>query len=317
MRLPESRFRVHKSTGRTGSRLFTVVLLAIVAGIIGAGVVLVLRSRVPILPIAATARPQDAIELWGTGDYEEVVRVTTEQLLEFPLDAAALALRGFSYFYLAVQMVNLDERNDLLLGAIQDLRKALLLENNELETEIRYVLGKAYFHRGPFFYDSAIEELQRARELGLEQLDLFEYLALTHRDLGRFEESIEYFQMAIALADEAIHKVSLADIFIDLSRYDNADRLLAEVVEEASDVTLLQDALLSQGLSYRRQGRHPDALFAYERILELNESSAEAHFGMGEVYLAQNETDRARFEWREAIRLDPNHIESLQRLQDY
>ncbi|MCG8481492.1 MAG: tetratricopeptide repeat protein, partial [Spirochaetales bacterium] len=287
------------------------------AAVIGTVAVLLVRARSPILPIAATVRPQDAIELWSTGDYEEVVRVTTEQLLEFPLDDAALALRGFSRFYLAVQMVDLNERNDLLLGAIQDLRKALLIENHELETEIRYVLGKAYFHRGLFFYDSAIEELQRARELGLEQLDLFEYLALAYRDLGRFDESIEFFQLAIALADEAIHKVSLADILIDLSRYNGADRLLAEVVEETADVTLLQDALLSQGLSYRRQGRHADALSAYERILELNESSAEAHYGMGEVYLAQNETDRARFEWREAIRLDPNHIESLQRLQDY
>ena len=292
-------------------------MLAMVAAVIGTIAVLVVRSRSPILPIAETARPQDAIVLWSTGDYEEVVRVTTEQLLEFPLDDTALALRGFSRFYLAVQMVDLDERNELLLGAIQDLRRALLLEDHELETEIRYVLGKAYFHRGLFFYDSAIEELERARELGLEQLDLLEYLALAHRDLGRFEDSIEYFRTAIALADEAIHKVSLADIFIDLSRYESADRLLAEVVEGTSDVTLLQDALLSRGLSYRRQGRHSDALLAYERILELNESSAEAHYGMGEVYLARDETDRARFEWREAIRLDPNHIESLQRLQDY
>ena len=317
MRLPESRFRVHKSTGRTGSRVFTVVLLAVVAGIVAAVAVLFVRARSPILPLASTTRPQNAIELWGAGDYDGVVRVTTEQLLEFPLDGTALALRGFSYFYLAVQMVNLDERNEALLGAIRDLRRALLLESHELETEIRYVLGKTYFHRGPFFYDSAIEELGRARELGLEQLDLFEYLALAYRDLGRFEESIEHFRLAIALADEGIHRVSLADIMIDLSRYDGADRLLTEVVESTSDVTLLQDALLSLGLSYRRQGRYSEALFVYERILELNESSAEAHYGMGEVYLARNETDRARFEWREAIRLDPNHIESLQRLQDY
>jgi tetratricopeptide (TPR) repeat protein len=58
-------------------------------------------------------------------------------------------------------------------------------------------------------------------------------------------------------------------------------------------------------------------LDTYQRLLQVNESSAAARFGMGEVYLAQGERERARFEWREALRLDPNHIESLQRLQEY
>jgi len=37
---------------------------------------------------------------------------------------------------------------------------------------------------------------------------------------------------------------------------------------------------------------------------------------MGETYAAMGDSNLARFEWREAVRLNPNHIESLQRLQD-
>ena len=123
--------------------------------------------------------------------------------------------------------------------------------------------------------------------------------------------------MAIELGDEAIHRVTLADILIGEGRYSEADALLSRAIDQTEDTTILQDALLSLGRSYRLQERFDESIDVYQRILEINESSAEAHFGIGEVYLAQGEQDRARFEWREAIRLDPNHIESLQRLQEY
>ena len=50
-------------------------------------------------------------------------------------------------------------------------------------------------------------------------------------------------------------------------------------------------------------------------ILEENPRSADAHFYLGELFQERGETERARFEWREAFRIDPNHLEAIQRLQ--
>tara|TARA_B100000614_G_scaffold190420_1_gene171464 strand:- start:1381 stop:2328 length:948 start_codon:yes stop_codon:yes gene_type:complete len=315
MKIPESRFQ--SNTSRSPRRLLVVVAVAVLAGLLVTAALLLVRSRTPMLAIGQTEKPQSAIEMWNQERYDEVVTLTTEQLGQFPLDPTALTLRGFSRFYLAMDAVDTDGRHDLLVGAIRDLRRVLLLPNPELEPQIHYVLGKAYFHRGEFFYDSATTELVAARDQGVVRLDLLEYLALASRDLGRTDDAIGYFHDAIELGDEAIHRVTLADILIGEGRYSEADALLSRAIDQTEDTTILQDALLSLGRSYRLQERFDESIDVYQRILEINESSAEAHFGIGEVYLAQGEQDRARFEWREAIRLDPNHIESLQRLQEY
>jgi tetratricopeptide (TPR) repeat protein len=297
--------------------VLTLVVVTVVSGAIVASVILLIRFRAPIFAIGQTERPRDAIELWNQEQYSEVVEVTTEQLAEYPLDPTALSLRGFSRFYLAMAEVGGERRNRYLEDSVRDLRRVLLVRNVELEPQIYYILGKASFQRGEFFYDTAIEALERARSLGIERIDLLEYLALASRDVGNTSQAIQYFREVIEAGDEPVHRVVLADLLIEERRHTEANELLRSVVRSSDDPTVVQDALLSLGRSLRAEERFEEALSVYEETLELNESSAEAHYGKGEVYLAQGEPDRARFEWREAVRLNPNHIESLQRLQEY
>jgi tetratricopeptide (TPR) repeat protein len=315
MRLPESRFSTE--TRRRTSGAVIIVGIALIVAIIVATVVLVLRSRAPILPIADTEKTEDLIQLWNDREYTELVVEATDRLEEEPLDETALSLRGFARFYLAMQEVNQERTQTQLIGSVQDLKRALLLEEPRLEAQIHYVLGKAFFHRGRFFYDEAIEELVIARERGIEQLDLLEYLALASQELKRDGEAIDYYREAIEFGGEPIHKLSLADLLIERERYLEADALLEEVLSETSDVGIVQHALLSSGVSFRDQERWEEAVEVYEELLTINESSAQAHFGLGETYLGMGDSNLARYEWREAVRLDPNHIESLQRLQEY
>lgn len=278
---------------------------------------MVIRLRNPLIPIAETRDTEDAFALWNAGDFEGVIERTGAQLADYPLDETALSLRGFARFYLAVQMVDNEQKQLLLIGAVQDLRRALLLDDPALEPEIHYVLGKTFFTMGSFFYDEAVKELEKASALGFDQLDLLEYLAIASASLQRYDDAVGYYEAAIARNNEAIHKISLADLLIDLERYEYADTLLVEAIAAEPDNTLLQHAFLSRGRLFRARGDYDAALATYESLLEINSSSAEAHYGLGETLLALGENERARFEWREAIRLDPNHIESLQRLREY
>ncbi|TVR69787.1 MAG: tetratricopeptide repeat protein [Spirochaetaceae bacterium] len=304
-------------SNRHGRRIFTLLTTAVLAVLLGGGVFLILRSRTPILPVLETSRSVDAIELWGSGDYAAVVTVTSRQLEEYPLEETPLALRGFASFYLAMESVDSEEKQTLLIRAVQDLRRVLLLQDPAMETQVRYVLGKAYFHRGSFYYDSAVRELEAARRRGMETLDMLEYLALAHTELRERERAIEYFRAAIRLGDEDVHRVRLADLLIEEGRYEEADALLEAVLGTSGDTLLKQHSLLSLGVSLRKRLRYDDALTRFEELLEVNPSSAEARHQVGETYLEMGENDRARFEWREALRLNPNHIESFQRLQEY
>jgi len=110
--------------------------------------------------------------------------------------------------------------------AVQDLRKALLLPSPPMEPEVRYVLGKSYYHRGAFFYDLAIRELEHAHDLGIRRLDLLEYLALAYEEVGNRGRAIEYFRAALEKGNEDVHRVSLADLLILEGLYDEADTMM-------------------------------------------------------------------------------------------
>lgn len=314
MRLPQSRTLHHRA--RHGRRLFTLVASAVAAVLLGAGVTLVVRSRAPILPFAETARSLDAIELWRVGEYSQVMDVASKHLERYPMDETSLSLRGFARFYLAMDAVAGEDKQDLLVQSVQDLRRVLLLASPSMEPQVRYVLGKAYYHRGEFFFDSAVNQLEHAQDLGVENLDLLEYLALAHAELGNEDRAVSYFRSAISLGDEDIHRLRLADLLIIRERYDEAEVLLIEVLESTRDVTLQQHALLSLGTLRRSERKYEAAIARYQELLEINPNSAQARFQLGETYLVMGERDRARFEWREALRLNPNHIESFQRLQE-
>ena len=300
-----------------GRRFVTVLAVGVLAALAGTAGVLVFRSRTPIIPIVETERSLDAIQLWQDRQYHQVEETTTVHLARYPMDDVSMTLRGLARFYIAMDLVQPEEVQEKLVESVQDLRRVLLLTAPQLEPQVRYVLGKAYFHRGAFFYDAAIEELHRARMAGIEQLDLLEYLALAYRENGEVAEAIRYFREAVDMAGEDIHRLSLADLLILQGSYGQADALLVAVTDQTADVTLLQHGLLSLGRSYRAQGRNEEALQVFERVFTVNDTSAEARFQMGETHLAMDRGDRARFEWREALRLNPNHIESFQRLQEY
>lgn len=321
MRLPRSRtasaHRAFSRRHRHGRRLFTLALVAVATVLAGTGIVLAVRSRAPILPVAETTGSLDAIELWRAGDYRGVSEVATRHLERYPLDETSLSLRGFSYFFLSTEAVGSDEQQDLLIRAVQDLRKVLLSPAPAMEPEVRYILGKSYYHRGTFFYDLAIRELEHARDLGIDNLDLLEYLALAHDEIGNRQRAIEYFQAALNVGDEDVHRVSLADLLVLEGRYSEAEDILERVITDTDDVMLQQHSMLTLARSRRNQSRYDQALATLEELLEVNPDSAEARFQLGETYLAMNENERARFQWREALRLNPNHIESFQRLREY
>lgn len=296
--------------------LLAVLIVAVIAVLAAGLTILAVRAQIPILPLADAEAGESIIELWQAQEYETLLAAADVELRREPFDETALTLRGFARFYLAMREVDSEARQNYLIGSVQDLRRVMLLPDPVFARQTHYILGKTYFHRGLYFYDSAIFHLRQARAAGLEHLDLLEYLAIASRDLGDTEASANYFREAIARGDESIHRVTLADLLIEERQHSEADLLLAQAIERTNDITILQHGLLSLGRSQRAQEFYDQALETYGRVLEINPASADAHYGLGEVYFAQGSSDLARFQWREAVRLDPNHIESLQRLQD-
>lgn len=315
MRLPDTRYSSSRHSG--GVSIFTVLALsAVVAGIVG-GVIWFTRDRSPLVPIVEASTDEALFELWESGNYQELIDVAEERLFRTPLDGNALSLRGFAAFYLSLEQIDPEQRQSLLQSAVADLRRALLIQSHALRPQILYVLGKAYYHRGHLYYDLSIDSLRRAQEAGLDPLDSYEYLALASRSMGQIDAAVAYLQTAIELSTDPIYPLTLGETLVEVGDFVAAEPHLRRAAHVATETVLRQQALLTLARVMRELRRFEEALTILQAVAEENPNSAEARFGMGEVYLATGDTDRARAEWREAIRRNPNHIESLQRLREY
>jgi Flp pilus assembly protein TadD len=66
--------------------------------------------------------------------------------------------------------------------------------------------------------------------------------------------------------------------------------------------------MVEQGIQLARQGRHDDAVSAYERAIAAEPGMAEAHYNLGVAHRARGRMDQAAECWRRAIQLRPDFI---------
>jgi tetratricopeptide (TPR) repeat protein len=177
------------------------------------------------------------------------------------------------------------------------------------------VLGKAYYHRGRFYYDLAVEHMARSVELGYSAEDTQEYLGMAYARLGRYEDSVESFSRALERNPSDLLYLTVADTYMEAGRHSRAESYLEDAIAATDDGFLTQRARFMLGEVYIQEGRLEAAQRQFELIIDSNAKSAEAHYQLGRVYDLMGDTERARYEWRETIRIDPNHAGALRSLQ--
>jgi tetratricopeptide (TPR) repeat protein len=253
------------------------------------------------------SEPLPLSELWDNRLYEEIVTRCDERLEQEPLDTQALVFRGFSYFYRAVSEVTLEERIPFLEEAIVSLRRALLAADNPWETETEYVLGKAYYHRGKYYYDLSIDYLSRSLEAGYRAEDTYEYLGLASTQLDRTEEGLRYFHQALESNPSDLLLLMIGQSYLQLSRTEEAEEYLLRALNKTEDAAVEKRCRFFLGQLYFDRQDYFKAEKEYRQIVEMDPNSAEAHFNLGEIYLRMNDPVRARAEWRKTLVIDPSH----------
>jgi len=256
----------------------------------------------------------NVLELWKSGSYDEILANGAEELKRLPLDPGTLIFSGFAAFHKGVAEVTVEKKLPLINQSIVFLRQALLLPSVPLQPEIHYILGKAYFHKGKFYADLAIQHLLKAQELGYAASDMYEYLGLSYSLVARFSEASDYFLKAVEKAPSDLLLWTLGQTYFQMQRYDDAVRYLRQSIEKTKDRGLEQRCRFLLGEIFTKTKQYPLAQAEYEVILQKNPNSADAHFYLGEIANAQGQKDAARVEWRKAFKIDPLHFNANQRL---
>ncbi|MBT3274524.1 MAG: tetratricopeptide repeat protein [Spirochaetales bacterium] len=255
-------------------------------------------------------------ELWNSQRYEEINNTGEEILVNEPLNSEALLYNGFSYFYRGVNQFSFEEKIVFIDRAIQNLRKAKILDVGELYGPLLYVLGKAYYYKGKYYSDLAILYLNEAAAAGYVGDDTYEYLGLAYSDLSNYEKSVASFTTAVASNPTDMRYLALAQAYFNQGNVEKAEEYLVRTLNKTRDPAVEKRTRFLLGKIYYESDQYIKAEDQYNKIIESDPKSADAYYFLGEIFLAYNKAVEARNYWREASRIDPSHYGANRRLYD-
>jgi tetratricopeptide (TPR) repeat protein len=306
MMLTVERYR-YKSRGRKPRRGWLVlVLVVVVAGSVLLAWRLGLGGALSRL-VRPQARSQSLAELWKNRLYDEVIARCDQALKIDALKGEALVYRGFSFFYKAVSESSLEDRIPFLEEAIGSLRRSRLAKASPWPAETDYVLGKAYYHKGKYYYDLTLDYLKKALEAGYESEDIYDYMGLAATQLEQPEQGLEYFQKALARHPTDILLLMIGQSYNELGQAKNAEEYLLRAINKTEDPAIEKKSRFLLGQIYFDRKEYLKAQDEYQAILAQDPNSADAHFYLGEIYSSLNDVVKARAEWRKTLIIDPSH----------
>lgn len=310
-----SRIGFSKSSFRRQSLLKAIIVGILLAGILSLSVFLIIRQN------RLGTNTSEIIQFWEDGNYEETYRLTSEELEKKPLDFSLLTLYGFSSYQLALAQINNHDTQIYIDNCISSLRKALLLRGGEKDARIWYVLGKAYYFKGPYYADLTVECLEEARNLHYEASDISEYLGLAYAAIHDYRSSVAELSMSLdpsgnsdnaAISD--LRLLTIAQSYIGLGEHEAARAYLVQCIETSKDEDVALKARFLLASVFLELGDTDGALSQFSTINGISGGNADAYYQLGEIYAASGDTVRARAEWRNAVRVNPSHAASRERL---
>jgi len=288
-----------------GSKLLIIIAAVIVIG--GTAAFFLIRSRSQNDTSNAISEFEAIYEYWKVNKYDNVIELSEKALSENPVNEKGLALGGFAYFYKALGEFSVEERLTLIDKAIVNLRKLSVLENNPYPEETEYILGKAYFHKGKYYTDQSIDHLKKSLDLGFQADDIYEYLGLAYSEINQYEQSVEYFIMAAEYSETPLLYLTIAQTYYKMNDKRSSEEYLLRTINSTEDTNLEEKCRFLLAQIYLDSENYIKAIDQFDKVIEDNPQSADAHYQLGVIYDSMNDNIKARAEWRKALQIDPSH----------
>ena len=261
-------------------------------------------------------------EKWNAYDYQAVYEISESILSKKHFNNTALMLHGYASFFLALADTDTIAAQNYLDETIKCIRIALQDAKAKTVPQLEYMLGKAYFYKNTFssyyyYADLAVQYLQRAQKDGYKADDIPEFLGLSYAALGMTMESISAFTEALLVRESDLLLLSIAEQYYKAGQTNAAAQYLFRISRDCKDEKILLRSHMLSGQMYIEQKKFAEAEKEFQTILEKNENSADAYYGLGVIYENQGDMIKARSQWRRALRLQPNHPGALKKMADF
>jgi tetratricopeptide (TPR) repeat protein len=304
-------FHTRKRSKRNRTLFFFAALL--VAGGLVVFLVVIL-PRIRANRATAYGEEMDIYAMWEAGLYHDITVRCKEGLETHPMDGELLMFYGMAQYYRAYFEKALEDKLPLLDESIASLRKALLLETVGYRPQIYYILGQAYYHKGPFYYDLAIRYIEKSLQEGYHGPNAYEYMAIAYGGMGQPELELESFLKAYESDQSDFVLLSIGKAYLKLNRPGPAKDFLLRCLNKTSDSNIEKECRFNLAEIYSESGEFLKAEDQLEAIIRLDDGSAEAHFRLGELYDRMNNIVRAVAEWKKTLAIDSTHYGARRRL---
>jgi len=298
----------HYRTGQRGKRL-RVVLIPLLSGLLvllAAGF-FVFNGPARFLGTGGSRKsPGKLPDLFRAEKYDDVIVATDVILAGDPLNPVALSYRGFASFYKSASQNAAEERMPYLDQAVVALRRARLA-GTPFPGETDYVLGKAYFTKGKYYYDLAISSIESSVAKGYIQKDSYEYIGQAYSQLGDYQKAMENFLLALKDDPGDLLLLTIGQTYYQMKRTSDAVDYLLRTLNKTEDKDIEERTRFLLGGIYLDTGELFKAEEQFAAIAKSDPGSADAHYDLGEVYAKMNDPVKARAEWRNALIIDPSH----------
>ncbi len=298
----------HYQSGQRGKRLRTI-LIPTLSVIVVLAVVLLIVLGVPARLFGSGGQrqaPGKLPDLFRAQKYDDVITASNAVLVGDPLNAVALSYKGFASFYKSNSQDATEEKMPSLDQAIVALRRARLA-GAPFGGEIDYVLAKAYFNKGKYYYDLSISSMQSSIAKGYVQKDTYEYMGQAYSQLGDNDKAMENFLIALKDDTGDLLLLTIGQTYYQMKRTSDAIDYLLRTLNKTEDKDIEERARFLLGGIYLDTAELFKAEEQFAAIVKIDPQSADAHYDLGEVYAKMNDPVKARAEWRNALIIDPTH----------
>ncbi|WP_407399179.1 tetratricopeptide repeat protein [Treponema sp.] len=315
--------------GRYGLELYyhrrRVVILGIIASITGLIVIsflsffLVKVFRDKILNSDSVSSMYSNWDLHNLEGYRNVYNVSLQILETKPYHNNALAFHGYSSFMLAEYETDNQKARALLDEAIFSLRTAMRNCKENSLAQIEYMLGRSYFYKDKisnyhYYSDLVVKYLTDAQERGYKSDDIPLLLGLSYASLGETDRSIASFTEALLVRESDTLLFDIAKQYCKNEQHSVAKQYLVRVLETSSNEELLNSSHILLGQIYINEENYDEAESEYNYILQKDDNSADAHYGLGVIYEIRGDSIKARAEWRKCLKIQFNHPGALKKM---
>ena len=255
-------------------------------------------------------------EDWKSLSYNSVYLKSEMILKDDPFNAEALAFRGFSSYYIYISEP--EEAGNIatyLENTIISLRQAMYFIKEKDMGKLSYILGKAYYQKGEYYADLALKYLSIAEESNLDFVDLHEFKGMAYLLLGEEEAAISSFTLALKETPSPLLLYILGETYMKISDFQNAKQYFFETISKTKDELLQLKCRYYIGSILFDEGEFEKAKDEFTAILEKDDSSSDAHYGLGLVLEQQGQLVKARSEWRKALKINPSHEKTREKLK--